>query len=176
MKRIILILLLFLPVFCFSQNKNSLSNFWSIPWGVSMEQVETVLKERGFESSRHGSTLISEAPYEGRDSMMVFMFNNANRFYSGNVIYQSNEYTVIPMYNDYRFVLARRYGGPDTAVEYYEEPFRKGDRREIEAIRTENAFFFTEWQFRDGNQASVSILSNLDVCLTFRSPAYADPN
>jgi hypothetical protein len=63
---------------------------------------------------------------------------------------------------------------PDTAIEYYEIPYVKGDGREIEAIGNENAFYFTEWQFKDDCLASVSILKNLDVCLTFKNPVYAD--
>ena len=63
---------------------------------------------------------------------------------------------------------------PDTAVEYFVSPFQKGDGREIEAIGTENAFYFTEWQFNDNCLASVSILRSLDVCLSFRNPAFGD--
>jgi hypothetical protein len=70
-------------------------------------------------------------------------------------------------------VLFRRYGMPDTAVAYFASPYEKGDGREAEAIATENAFYFTEWHFQDDNLASVSILRNLDVCLSFKSPVYA---
>jgi hypothetical protein len=63
---------------------------------------------------------------------------------------------------------------PDTAVEYFAEPYKKGDGKELEAISSENAFYFTEWEFQDSNLASVSILKSMDVCLTFKAPAYAD--
>jgi hypothetical protein len=71
-------------------------------------------------------------------------------------------------------ILFRRYGMPDTAVEYFENPYQKGDGREIEAISTENAFYFTEWMFNDKCLASISILKNLDICLSFKNPVYAD--
>ena len=63
---------------------------------------------------------------------------------------------------------------PDTAVEYFADPYKKGDGKEIEAISSDNAFYFTEWQFNDNCLASVSILKNLDVCLSFKNPVYAD--
>jgi hypothetical protein len=63
---------------------------------------------------------------------------------------------------------------PDTAIEYYIEPYKKGDGKVIEAIRTDNAFHFTEWEFSDKCLASVSILSNINICLTFKNPAFAD--
>ena len=175
MKRIaIIFLIILIPAICFGQNKRSLSHFWDIPWGTSMERAEAIFTERGFESVREGNSLMTFAPYEGRDALILLIFNRANRLYSGNVIYPADADTVIPLYQNFRYVLARRYGAPDTAVEFFESPFEKGDGREIEAIATDNAFFFTEWQFQDNNVASVSILRSLDVCLTFRNPVFAD--
>ena len=174
MKRIAFIFFLIIPVFCFAQNKKALSHFWDIPWGTSIEQAEAIFQERGFQTIREGNSVISQAKYEGEEAVIVLLFNKVNRFYCGNVIYSSAETTAIPKFNNYRKVLFRRYGMPDTAVEYFEAPYTKGDGKEIEAIRSENAFYFTEWNFNDDCLASVSILSNLDVCLTFRNPAYSD--
>ena len=173
MKRIALIFLI-LPVFCFAQNKKALSHFWDIPWGVSIEQAEAIFTERGFDSVREGDSLITQARYEGEEAAIILLFNRVNRFYCGNVVYTSSETTVIPKYDNYRKVLFRRYGMPDMAVEYFTEPYVKGDGREIEAIGSENAFYFTEWQFNDNCLASLSILKNLDVCMTFKNPVYSD--
>jgi hypothetical protein len=175
MKKIFSILLFIIPVLCFAQNKKALSHFWDIPWGCSIEQAEIIFRERGYQSNRDGSYLLAQANYEGEEALIILLFNRVNRFYSGNVIYTSTPATAIPKYENYRKVLFRRYGMPDTAVEYYEKPYEKGDGREIEAIGTENAFYFTEWEFNDNCLASLSILKNLDVCLTFRNPVYADP-
>ena len=175
MKRIAFVFLIVLiPAFSFGQNKISLSHFWSIPWGTTMEQAEAIFAERGFESVREGASLMTFAEYEGRYGLILLIFNSDNRFYSGNVIYPADETNVMQLYEDFRFVLARRYGFPDVAVEFFEVPFEKGDGRELEAIATENAFFYTEWRFQDNNIASISILRSLDVYLTFRSPALAD--
>ena len=176
MKRIALVFFLFIPVFCFAQNKVALTHFWSISWGLPIERVQAILTERGLEPVREGNVLVTEALYEGEESVMVFLFNRTNRFYSGNVFYTASEDSVIRKYEHYRIVLARRYGGPDTAVEFYEEPFVKGDGRAVEAIRTDNAFFFTEWEFGNGGIASVSIFPTLDVRLSFSNPAFADAN
>ena len=173
MKKIILIFM-FIPVFCFAQNKKALSHFWDIPWGTSIEKAEAIFNERGFTSFRDGPSLVASAKYEGEEASILLLFNRVNRFYSGNVIYSSSETSAIPKYNNYRKVLFRRYGMPDTAVEYFAEPYIKGDGREIEAINTENAFYFTEWHFEDDCLASVSILKDLEVCLTFENPVYAD--
>jgi len=173
MKKIVFILLI-IPAFCFAQNKKALSHFWDIPWGTSIERVEAIFVERGFETIREEGSLISMAKYEGEEAVIVLLFNRVDRLYCGNVIYSSSNNSAIPKYNDYRKVLFRRYGMPDTAVEYFAEPYQKGDGREIEAISSENAFYFTEWQFNDECLASVSILRNLDVCLTFKNPVYAD--
>ena len=171
MKKIALVFL-FIPVFSFAQNKIALSHFWSIPWGVSIERAQAIFDERGFNSFRQGSSLITEAVYEGEEAIIILLFNRANRFFSGNVIYPSSENTVFSKYDNYRKVLFRRYGMPDTAVEYFATPFVKGDGREIEAINSENAFFFTEWKFNDNCLAKLSILSDLSICLTFMNPAF----
>jgi len=173
MKKIFLIFI-FIPVLCFAQNKKSLSHFWDIPWGTSIEQAEAIFKDRGFETVREGESLISQAKYEGEVASIVLLFNRINRFYSGNVVYSGTGTTAIPKYENYRKVLFRRYGMPDTSVEYFENPYKKGDGKEIEAISTENAFYFTEWHFKDDCLASVSILKNLEICLTFKNPVYAD--
>jgi hypothetical protein len=173
MKRIALIML-FIPVVCFAQNKKSLSHFWDIPWGTSIERAEAIFKDRGFETFKDENCLMSVAKYEGEEAVIMLFFNRVNRFYSGNVIYSSTDSTVIPKYDNYRKVLFRRYGMPDTAVEYYETPYTKGDGKEIEAIGAEKAFYFTEWHFNDNCLASVTILKSLDVCLSFKNPVYAD--
>ena len=171
MKRIVFVFLI-IPAFCFSQNKKALGHFWDIPWGTTIERAEIIFKERGFESFREDSSLITQANYEGEEAVIMLLFNSANRLYCGNVIYPSSPDSVIPKYYSYRIVLFRRYGMPDTAVEYFEDPFKKGDGKETEAISSENAFYFTEWQFNDSCLASVAILKNLDVCLSFRNPVY----
>jgi len=174
MKKIFLAFLV-IPVFCFAQNKKALNNFWDIPWGVSMEQAKAIFDERGFSTSGEDGTLITQAKYEGEEASIILQFNKSNRFYCGNVVYPSSKTTTLPKYENYRKVLFRRYGMPDTAVEYFSGPYKKGDGREIEAISSENAFYFTEWQFNDDCQASLSILKNLDVCMSFRNPVYSDP-
>ena len=173
MKRIMLIFL-FIPVFCFAQNKKALNHFWDIPWGTSIEKADEIFKERGLETFIDENCLMAQGKYEGEEAVIMLFFNRVNRFYSGNVIYPSSGNTAISKYENYRKILFRRYGMPDTAVEFFETPYRKGDGREIEAITTENAFYFSEWQFNDDCLASVSILKSLDVCLTFKNPVYAD--
>ena len=173
MKKIAFIFLV-IPVFCFAQNKKALQHFWDIPWGVSIERAEAIFAERGFSTFREESTLITQAKYEGEEAVIILMFNKVNRFYCSNVVYTSSETTAIPKYDNYRMVLFRRYGMPDTAVEYFSGSYRKGDGKEIEAISSENAFYFTEWQFNDSCQASLSILKNLAVCMSFKNPVYSD--
>lgn len=170
----LLIVILAIPVFCFAQNKRALSHFWDIPWGTSIEKAEAIFTERGFTSHREGESLVTQARYENEEAVIMLIFNKSNRLCSGNVIYSGSARGSIPKYENYRKVLFRRYGMPDTAVEYFVEPYRKGDGKEIEAITTEKAFYYTEWLFQDTNVASVSILQNLDVCLSFSSPAYND--
>jgi hypothetical protein len=172
--RKLFLILLFVPVIVFAQNKKAMSHFWDIPWGTSIERTEAIFAERGFQTQRDGNSLVSRAKYEGEEAVIVLLFNKVNRFYCGNVIYSSGVSTAIPKYNNYRKVLFRRYGMPDTAVEYFESPYKKGDGKEAEAISTENAFYFTEWNFNDDCLASVSILSSLDVCMTFKNPVYSD--
>jgi hypothetical protein len=173
MKRIILALLL-IPTAGFAQNKLYLKHFWDIPWGISIEQAEAIYTERGLSSARDENCLITQSKYEREDATIILFFNRANRFYCGNVIYSSAPDKVLSHYDNYRKVLFRRYGMPDTAVEYYTGPYKKGDGREVEAIQTENAFHFTEWEFGDECLASVSILKNVNICLTFKNPAYSD--
>ena len=174
MKRIIFILLIVFPVFAFAQNKKALSHFWDIPWGTSIEKAEEIFQERGLITFRDENCLMAQGKYEREEASILLLFNRAERFYCGNVIYTSSSATAIPKYDNYRKVLFRRYGMPDTAVEFYETPYKKGDGKEIEAITSENAFFFTEWQFQDDCLASVAILKSLDVCLTFKNPVYED--
>jgi len=173
MKRIALIML-FVPIVCFAQNKKALTHFWDIPWGTSIERAEAIFKDRGLITYKDENCLMSVAKYEGEEAVIMLFFNRVNRFYCGNVIYTSTDSTAIPKYDNYRKVLFRRYGMPDTAVEYYETPYKKGDGKEIEAIGAEKAFYFTEWHFNDNCLASVTILNNLDVCLSFKNPVYAD--
>jgi len=173
MKRIIFALLL-VPAFAFGQSKQFLNHFWDIPWGASIDQAETILNERSLHFVKDDKSLIVQAKYEREDATIILMFNRMSRFYSGNVIYTSSNDTVLNHYDKYRKVLFRRYGMPDTAVEYYADPYKKGDGKVIEAIQTNNAFHYTEWEFSDKCLASVTILRNINVCLNFRNPAYAD--
>ena len=176
MKRIIFILLIIiiLPAFSFAQSKKNLSNFWSIPWGTNIKQAEAIFQERGINSYVNDNLILAEAEYERERSLIMLVFNRANRLHSAHVIYTSCPNTALSKYEHYRSILFRRYGMSDTSVAYFEEPFARGDGREIEAIQSDNAFYFTEWNFEDGCVASLSILNNLEVCLTFKNPAMAD--
>ena len=162
------------PAFGFAQSKQFLSHFWDIPWGVSIEKAEEIYTERELASVRVENCLITQAKYEREDATIILLFNKLNRFYCGNVIYPSSADTVLSHYDKYRKVLFRRYGMPDTSVEYYTSPYKKGDGKVIEAIQTDNSFHFTEWVFTDECLASVSILKNISICLAFKNPAYAD--
>ena len=173
MKKLLLILL-FVPVMAFAQNKKALNHFWDIPWGATIEQAESIFAQRGFSSMKDEGSLVTVAKYEGEEATIMLLFNRVNRFYCGNVIYTFPAATAISKYDNYRKILFRRYGMLDTAVEYFEAPYKKGVGKELEAITTDNAFYFTGWQFQDNNIASVSILSNLDVCLTFKNPLFGD--
>ena len=173
MKKFIFVLLI-IPAVGFAQNKKQLRHFWDIPWGTSIEQAEAIYNERGLASDRDGNCLITQAKYEREEATIILFFNRVNRFYCGNVIYSSSPEKVLSHYDNYRKVLFRRYGMPDTAVEYYTAPYKKGDGKEIEAIQTDNSFHFTEWTFEDECLASVSILKNINICLSFKNPAYAD--
>ena len=176
MKRIsfILLIVIVFPAVCFAQNKKALSHFWDIPWGTPIDQAEAIFEKRGFSTFQEEDSLIAQAKYEGEEAAIVLLFNKLNRLYCANVIYPSSDTTAIDKYKNYRMVLFRRYGMPDRAVEYYNDPYKKGDGREIEAINSGSAFYFTEWHFNDNCLASVSILQNLDVCLTFKNPVYSD--
>jgi len=176
MKKLFFTFLIFslVSVFCSAQNKKSLAHFWDIPWGIPIERAEAIFTERGIDTMRDENSLIAHTVYEREESIMILIFNRSNRFHSANVIYPASANTVLPKYENYRAVLFRRYGMPDTAVAYFVSPFQNGDGREIEAISTENAFFFTQWNFEDTNQASVTILSDLSICLSFQSPTFGD--
>ena len=163
-----------IPVFSFAQSKKNLNHFWSIPWGTNMMQAEAIFQERGINPFVNDNLILVEAEYEKEHSLIMLVFNRAKRLHSAHVIYPSCPNTAMSKYEHYRAVLFRRYGMSDTAVVHFEEPFARGDGREIEAIQTDNALFFTEWNFDDGCVASLSILNSLEVCLTFRNPAMAD--
>ena len=151
-----------------------MNHFWDIPWGVSIEQAEKVFDERGFNSVRGEKCLITHAKYEREAATIILVFNKVNRFCSANVVYSSTDDTVLTHYDNYRKVLFRRYGMPDKAVEYYDEPYEKGDGKVIEAIQAGKSLHFTEWKFNDNCFASVTILPNINICLTFKNPAYED--
>jgi hypothetical protein len=139
-----------------------------------MEQAAAIFTERDLTPFRNGNTIMAEADYERERALIMLVFNRVNRLHSAHVIYSSCPVTVIPKYEHYRAVLFRRYGMSDTAVQFFEEPYARGDGREIEAIQTDNAFYFTEWEFEDGCLVSLSILNTLEVCLSFMNPAFAD--
>ena len=139
-----------------------------------MKQAEAIFQERGISAFVNDNFILAEADYERERSLIMLVFNRANRLHSAHVIYPSCPNTAISKYEHYRAVLFRRYGMSDTAVAYFAEPYTNGDGREIEAIQSDNAFFFTEWNFEDGCVASLSILNSLEVCLTFSNPAMAD--
>ena len=174
MKRIAILIFVFVPVFCFAQSKKAMSNFWDIPWGTSIDRAEAIFAERGLISFKNENTLLAQAVYEREDALIMLVFNRASRLHSAHVIYSSCKDTAMPKYEHYRAVLFRRYGMSDTAVAYFQEPYRSGDGREAEAIQSDNAFFFTEWNFEDKCLASLSILKSLEVCMTFKNPAYED--
>jgi hypothetical protein len=81
----------------------------------------------------------------------------------------------IAAYQEARAELVKQFGQPKATVEKYDAPYKKGDNKQLEAIRARKATIETYWLPGPNARMSyvaVSVTDNLVVVIDYEGPTW----
>jgi len=173
MKKILLIALLLIPFFGFSQTTKPVDGFLGIKFGSSKAEVIAAVKAKGGQLSQDkADQVVFTGVKLGHLSSAVFFVKFVDdKAYSGIFGFQSDvEDKTIDFYNDLVDQVTGVYG-PGKSEKNFRSTFKDGDGYEITAIKEGDADYRTIW--RDGDRTGIQAMINdkLYIYLFYRDNA-----
>ena len=147
-----------------------------VPWGISADSVTALIEPRGYNLNRTDKD--GDLWFDGilfRAPSRVFAFMAEDKLVKFRVFIGTEDADALTVYRSARAELIKQYGTPKETVEEYGAPYRKGDNRELEAVKKGKATFHTYWNVGEGARASyisVQVTSELAVAVDYDGPAW----
>lgn len=172
MKKIVFLILVLFSFYGFSQDTNkTLSGFWGIPFGSSIEQVKGIMKTKTgtsiSEESNSNLLIYNNGTFAGKDVDLIGLYFFKGKFYKSVVsLIPSSEARVFALYRELKDNLTDKYFIPNTDIETYDYPYEKGDGHEITALKLDKASIAAFWNFENG-EISMVISKSATVSLFY---------
>ena len=147
----------------------------TIPWGASPDSVTSLIEPRGYNFNRvdaDGDLWFDGVLY--RAPTRVYAFMSEQRFVKVRMFITSADEDALTTYQTVRAELTKQYGAPRETVEHFEAPHRKGDKKELDAIRAGKADIRTHWVSAGGRtpHVAVQVTEKLIVIVDYEGPAW----
>lgn len=176
MKKTLLITLLLIPVFSFSQiTKIPVDGFSGIKFGSSKEEVKTAILAMGGvfhpEFKHANAQNFSNVKFGDRVANMVFIRFLNNKAYEAMLIFSPTDLkTGIDDYNNMVEYITGIYGAPKT-LNLYKAPYKDGDGPAMTLVRAgflEYNSFWLEDNSTHPNGVSTTIDTDLNITVEFQ--------
>jgi hypothetical protein len=145
-----------------------------LPWGAAGDSVTAVIEPHGY--NYNSTDADGDMLFDGmlfRAPTRVYGFMADQKLVKVRVFIMTADEDAMSVYQSVRAELTKQYGTPRETVEEYMAPYRKGDRKELEAIRAEKAEFQTHWMPGARTpHVAVAITSKLTVVVDYEGPAW----
>jgi hypothetical protein len=147
-----------------------------VPWGIAADSVTTLVEPRGYNFNR-----VDEDGDMWFDGMLfqtptrLFAFIGTERLVKFRMVILTEDEDALSVYQTARAELAKQFGAPRETVERFQAPYRKGDNKEMEAIRSGKATVATYWlppASARMSHVSVSVTDELVVVVDYEGPAW----
>ena len=148
----------------------------ALPWGASVDSVTSLIEPRGYNFNRadeDGDLLYDGVLYRAPTRVLAFMSDQ--RLVKVRVIITTADDDALSVYQSVRGELTKQYGAPKETVEEYRAPYRKGDKKELEAIRSGRADIQTHWLPGPGARTphvAARVTEKLIVVVDYDGPAW----
>ena len=147
-----------------------------IPWGISGDSVTSLVERRGYNLNRtddDGDMWFDGVLYHSPTRVYAFMAEEKLVKFRQHI--GSPDEDVMTVYRTARTELVRQYGAPKETVDYFKPPYKKGDSRELEALRSGKAEMYTYWLLNHGGResvVSVRLTNELTVVVDYEGPSW----
>ena len=147
-----------------------------VPWGIPADSVTALIEPKGYNFNRADRD--GDLWYDGilfRAPSRVYAFMAEGKLVKFRVFIGSEDADAITVYRSARAELVKQYGAPKETVEEYAAPYKKGDSRELEAIKKGKGTLHTYWTMGEGARAtyiSVQVTNELAVAVDYDGPAW----
>jgi hypothetical protein len=147
-----------------------------IPWDIRPDSVTKLIEPRGYNLNRVDED--GDMWFDGmlfRTPTRIYAFIGDQKLVRFRMLINTPDEASIAMYNQVRAELVKQYGQPKETIEEYGAPYRKGDSKELEALRAGKAVMETYWN--PGSQSrvshvSVTITDDLQVVVDYDGPTW----
>jgi hypothetical protein len=117
-----------------------------IPWGISADSVKALIEPRGYNFNRVDED--GDLWFDGvlnRTPTRIFAFMADQKLVKLRMLMITPDSAAVSTYHTTRAELVKQYGAPMETTEEYEAPFKKGDHKQLNAIRAGKATIKTYW-------------------------------
>ena len=148
----------------------------ALPWGAQVDSVTSVLEPRGY--NYNATDADGDLFYDGvlyRAPTRLFAFMSEQRLVKVRVFINTPDEDALSVYRTVRAELTRQYGAPKETIEEFRAPYRKGDAKELEAIRSGKAAMETHWLASPGAHTphvAARVTEKLIVVVDYDGPAW----
>jgi hypothetical protein len=147
-----------------------------IAWGISIDSVKALIEPRGYNFNRVDED--ADLWFDGvlnRVPTRIFAFMADQKLVKLRMLIITPDSAALPTYQTTRAELVKQFGSPKETIEEYESPFKKGDRKELDAVRSGKATIRTYWLPPASARVShvaVEVTDKAVVTVDYEGPAW----
>jgi hypothetical protein len=146
-----------------------------VPWGIRPDSVTSLIEPRGYNYNRTDED--GDMWFDGtlfQTPTRLYAFIGADQLVKFRMVILTEDPDALPVYENVRTELTKRFGAPKETIERFQAPYKKGDNREMEAIRAGKATVETYWLAPSGRMShvAVSVTNELVVVVDYDGPAW----
>jgi len=173
MKKISLIVLLFIAAKTNAQTAKPIDSFLGIKFGTPTAQVLATLKAKGGivdkENSKPNGYFFDNLSLGHRKSIFVIVKFVDDKLYEGDFYFEAELKPKTIEYYDELMADVEEVYGKGRSFKTFKQPYEAGDGFEVQAITTGNAEFTTYWD-TEGNPGVINerINSKAQIILTYQ--------
>jgi hypothetical protein len=146
-----------------------------LPWGASPDSVTSTIEPHGYNynsTDTDGDMLFDGTLFRMPTRLYAFMGNQ--HLVKVRVFMNTPDEDAFSVYQNVRAELIKQYGAPRETIEEYEAPYRKGDGKELAAVKAGKAAIATHW-VQPGSRTphiAVAITEKLTVVVDYEGTAW----
>lgn len=173
-KKIYILLLIFVPVYGFSQIRKPITGFLGVPFGSDRQTVQAALLAKGATLDKDSSTdemlAFTNVAIENRKNAALGVQFVKGKAYAAAFIFPDQPMDKpIEFYNNLVRDFNEIYGLSESHKDFT-SPYHEGDGKEMEAIQAEKAVYLTMWKDEaNDNAVTITIGVNLYVYITIHN-------
>lgn len=155
-----------------SQSVDSVAKFWGIPFGSSRQEVKKMMQDKKSVLSKEKETSMvwtTPTKFAGFDTKIVHLFfTDEGEFSKGIVLIPvESEKDIFIRYEEAKDLITRKYGDPETDIEHFEPPYKKGDGNEAYAIKMGRCMYASFWNAGKDVSVMAMILDPTSMAISY---------